>query len=661
MNKKSPRLTTIGVIFSLIALMIVFQILRVQNDPTMKTFSSNLTLTYSYIPIKHEAERGRIYDVNGKLLAGSKTVYQLGINLAVTKEQHGRNPDTITQTIMQYFGEEYTLDETVIFEAADKDYLPDEPGHVYHQFYSLDNIPQSTIDELTALRQYYEENRLRFLENASPKERSRVNELPSLRGLVWTPHLQRYYPEDDLASNILGFATFLNRDGTVGQFGLEGYYNNKLAAEDTISYLALQLYDDFYIEDIPIGQSLILTVDAVVQAEIENILDDAVERYDADSGTIIVMNPKNGEIIAMTASPRANPNQYWYWQEALGNDVISTQQKNNEADEEDNVDEEVFEDEEEEEEEEENTAIVSQNRYNKAIMDTYEPGSVFKVVTMAIALQSEAVQPDTVYDDTGSIEVGYREITNWNQEGMGRLNMGECLQKSSNVCLAWVNTQTGVEEFYEGLHAFGLDRRTNIDLAGETVYPLKEPGTLDWRPVELGRQAYGHGIALTPIQMMMAISAIPNNGRIMAPHVLRSIVVDGMQYNNTPQVFANPITPEVARIVNDMLIITPDPTETETYNAFVEGYTLSGKTGTALKAIPGGYSDRETNATFVGWGPSEDAQFMVYVWIDNPKTATFASVVAAPVFAEVAEYLLTYYQIPPDEIRLKTVSGEVGP
>jgi cell division protein FtsI/penicillin-binding protein 2 len=657
MNKKSPRLTTIGVIFSLIALMIVFQILRVQNDPTMKTFSSNLTLTYSYIPIKHEAERGRIYDVNGKLLAGSKTVYQLGINLAVTKDQHGRNPDTITQTIMQYFGEEYKLDEAVIFEAANKDYLPDEPGHVYHQFYALDNIPQSTIDELTALRQYYEENRLRFLENANPKERTRVNELPSLRGLVWTPHLQRYYPEDDLASNILGFATFLNRDGTVGQFGLEGYYNTKLATEDTISYLALQLYDDFYIEDIPIGQSLILTVDAVVQAEIENILDEAVERYDADSGTIIVMNPKNGEIIAMTTTPRANPNQYWYWQEALGNDVISTQQKNNEADEEDNVDEEVFED----EEEEENTAIVSQNRYNKAIMDTYEPGSVFKVVTMAIALQTEAVQPDTVYDDTGSIEVGYREITNWNQQGMGRLNMGECLRKSSNVCLAWVNTQTGVEDFYEGLHAFGLDRRTNIDLAGETVYPLKEPGTLDWRPVELGRQAYGHGIALTPIQMMMAISAIPNNGRIMAPHVLRSIVVDGMQYNNTPQVFANPISPEIAKIVNDMLIITPDPTETETYNAFVEGYTLSGKTGTALKAIPGGYSDRETNATFVGWGPSEDAQFMVYVWIDNPKTATFASVVAAPVFAEVAEYLLTYYQIPPDEIRLRTVSAEVAP
>ncbi|HET60048.1 MAG TPA: penicillin-binding protein 2 [Chloroflexi bacterium] len=656
MNKKSPRLTTIGIIFSLVALMIVFQILRVQNDPVMVAFSEDKTRVSSYLPIKHEAERGRIYDINGKLLAGSKTVYQLGINLAVT-ENDGRNPNTITQTIMQYFGEEYKLDEAAIFEAASKPFNDQLEGHIYHQFYSLDNIPQSTIDELTALRQYYEENRLRFLENASPKERTRVNELPSLRGLVWTPHLQRYYPEDDLASNILGFATFLNRDGTIGQFGLEGYYNTKLAAEDKISYLALQLYDDFYIEDIPIGQSLILTIDAVVQAEIENILDEAVERYDADSGTIIVMNPKNGEIIAMTTTPRANPNQYWYWQEALGNDVISTQQKNNEADEEGDIEEEVFED----EEAQENTAIVSQNRYNKAIMDTYEPGSVFKVVTMAIALQNEAVQPDTVYDDTGHIEVGYREITNWNQQGMGRLDMGECLRKSSNVCLAWVNTQTGVEKFYEGLHAFGLDRRTNIDLAGETVYPLKEPGTLDWRPVELGRQAYGHGIALTPIQMMMAISAIPNNGRIMAPHVLKSIVVDSMQYNNTPQVFANPISPEIAKTVNDMLIISPDPTETETWNAFVEGYSLCGKTGTALKAIPGGYSDRETNATFVGWGPAEDAKFMVYVWIDNPKTATFASMVSAPVFAEVAEYLLTYYQIPPDEIRLKTVSGEVAP
>ncbi|MEE4195572.1 MAG: penicillin-binding protein 2, partial [Anaerolineae bacterium] len=398
---------------------------------------------------------------------------------------------------------------------------------------------------------------------------------------------------------------------------------------DQINWLALQLYDEHEVEDIPIGQSLILTLDATVQGEVERILDDAVKKHNANSGTIIVMDPQTGEVIAMAANPRINPNEYWNSSEALNSNIDP----------------------------DEGGSLT--NQFNKAIMDTYEPGSVIKVITMAIALEKDAVQVDTVYDDTGEITVGENEVTNWNLKGNGKLDMGGCLKKSSNVCLAWVNTQTGLEDYYEGLHEFGFDRRTNIDLAGEALYPLNEPGTPSWTPSDLGRQAYGHGISVTPIQMITFISAIPNHGQIMAPHVLKSIIKDGVQYDNTPQLLANPISEEVADAVNEMLIIPETQAEAETWMGYIPDYTMCGKTGTALKLTQNEdgillYSDRATNASFVGWGPYEDPQFIIYVWIDEPKAvSSFASLVAAPIYKEVAEFLLTYYKIPPDSVRLQ--------
>ena len=628
MNDTTSRTTVLGIAFTIAAFLLVMQILRVQNNPELIEESENLTLSYSWQLLRQEAERGRIYDVNGHLLAGSKSVYGLGVDLTVSAID-GRNPETIANTLMYFFGDEYPINEEALKEGAATEYDATLPGHIYHEFVLLKDIPQEKINELEELQKFYDKKLQEFLSNATRKERPNAAELPGLGGLTWVPHLQRYYPENELASNILGFTSYLNEEDSGGKYGVEGYYDSKLVTEDRNNWLALQLYDEHEVEDIPIGQSLILTIDSTVQSEIENILDAAVERYNANSGTVIVMDPKTGEIIAMAANPRINPNEYWNSSEALNANVDP----------------------------DEGGSIT--NQFNKAIMDTYEPGSVIKVITMAIALEKGAVQPDTVYDDTGEITIGENEVTNWNLKGNGKLDMGGCLKKSSNVCLAWINTQTGLDDYYEGLHEFGFDRRTNIDLAGEALYPLNEPGTSTWTPSDLGRQAYGHGISVTPIQMISFISAIPNNGQIMAPHVLKSIVKEGVQYDNTPQLLANPISEEVADAVNEMLIIPEYQEEAETWKGYIPGYTMSGKTGTALKLTQNEdgillYSDKATNASFVGWGPYEDPEFIIYVWIDEPKAiSSYASLVAAPVYKEVAEFLLTYYKIPPDSVRLQ--------
>ncbi len=622
MNGNTSRTTTMGMVFSIVAFFLVMQMLRVQNSPELIQGSEDLTQLYSWMPLLHEGERGRIYDVNGHLLAGSKSVYGLGVELIVQPSE-GRNPDTIANTLMYYFGEDYPINEDALWEGAAKDYDPNLPGHVYHDYVLLKDIPQDTINELAELQAYYDAKLDEYLDGANRKEREMAYTLPGLGGLTWVPHLQRYYPENTLASNVIGFTSYMNEEDSGGKYGVEGYYDSKLVMEDQLDFLALQLYQEHEVEDIPIGQSLILTIDATIQSEVENILDKAVKDNNANSGTIIVMDPKTGEIIAMAANPRINPNEYWNSSEALNSNIKDDGGSIN-------------------------------NQFNKAIMDTYEPGSVIKIITMAIALQKDAVQPETVYDDTGEITIGENEVTNWNLRGNGKLDMGGCLKKSSNVCLAWVNTQTGLDDYYEGLHEFGFDRRTNIDLAGEGLYPLNEPGTPSWTPSDLGRQAYGHGISVTPIQMITFISAIPNGGKIMSPHVLKSIVKEGVQYNNTPQLLARPISEEVAAIVNEMLIIPETQDIAETWMGFIEGYTMCGKTGTALKLDENLLYSDHTNASFVGWGPYEDPQFIIYVWIDDPKsTSTFASLVAAPVYKDVAEFLLSYMKIPPDNVRLQ--------
>ncbi|MGE5642392.1 MAG: peptidoglycan D,D-transpeptidase FtsI family protein, partial [Byssovorax cruenta] len=363
----------------------------------------------------------------------------------------------------------------------------------------------------------------------------------------------------------------------------------------------------------PNGTRLVLTIDRDLQAKVESILDQSLKQYGAENGTIIVMNPRDGEILAMASTPRMDLNNYSNY----------------------------F------------TLYDDGSQYNRSIGMAYEPGSVLKVLTMAAAIDTHTVSPNTTFVDTGAIEVGGITIRNWNRDAWGQQDMIGCLQHSLNVCLAWVSTQMGINNFYGYMEKFGLGHPTGIDLAGEAAGRLKVPGDTDWYPVDLGTNAFGQGITVTPLQMLMSVSSIANGGRMVTPHVLYSMLRDGHQYNVPSQYAGSPITPETAKTLTDMLAVS---LEQESSQALVPGYRLAGKTGTAQIPTPYGYDASHTNVSFIGWGPVDDPQFMVYIWMSRPSASIWSSETAAPVFSQVAEQTVIALNIPPDVIRSQIVN-----
>jgi cell division protein FtsI/penicillin-binding protein 2 len=430
-----------------------------------------------------------------------------------------------------------------------------------------------------------------------------------LLGLEFKSHPHRSYPEKSLGSNILGF---VNREG-LGYFGVEEKYDALLAGSPVQVLVPTDPNKAFEIPRVPDGTTLVLTVNRDLQAATERILDESLANYGAQSGTIVIMNPSNGEILAMAVSSRMDLNQFWNY----------------------------------------GSIYDTASQFNPAVSTPYEPGSVVKILTMAAALDSGSVQPGTTYLDTGAILVGGATIQNWDQNPWGLQDMTGCLQHSLNVCMAMLSTTMGATNFYSYMYNFGFGHLTGVDLAGEAAGRLKVPGDADWYPVDLGTNAFGQGITATPIQMMAAASSIANDGRTVMPHVLSAMVRDGRQYNVPAQFAGTPISQATADTLSGMLAVS---LESEGSLALVPGYRVAGKTGTAQIPVNGFYDSTQTNASFIGWGPVDAPQFMIYVWLERPSTSIWGSETAAPVFAEVAQKTVLLLDIPPDSIRQQIVA-----
>ena len=555
---------------------VIVQMIRIQTSEQAKVFLSQGDRYAGEFQMFYP-ERGEIYDRNGHLLAGNRTVYEVGVSL-----REMENPEALAYTLSTQLGMAYEEIYKKLTEA------PETWEYVVIQDY----VAVETVEKLKMLVQQ--------LDDADD---------PRLSGLAYKPHLQRSYPESALASNVLGFVT---RDGR-GYFGIEEKYNDLLAGNPVQIWVPRDPNKATEIPKVPNGTTLVLTINRDLQARVETILDQALSDYGAENGTIIVMNPHNGEILAMAATPRMDLNNY-------GN---------------------YF------------SLYDDGSQYNRSIGMTYEPGSVFKVLTMAAALDAGTVSPETTFIDTGAIVVGGITIQNWNRDAWGEQNMTGCLQHSLNVCLAWVSSQMGTQSFYGYMDRFGIGHPTGVDLSGEAPGRLKRPGDGDWYPVDLGTNAFGQGIAVTPLQMLVAASAIANEGKIATPHILYAMLRDGHQYNVPSQYAGSPISPTTARTLNDMLAVS---LEQESSQALLPGYRLAGKTGTAQIPTDYGYDAFQTNVSFVGWGPVDDPQFIVYVWMERPNTSIWASETAAPVFAKVAEQTVIMLNIPPDVVRSQVVN-----
>ena len=587
-NLTGWRFNLLGILFLLAGAMIIIQLVRLQFSPERSEFVSQGELYSRTLHIFYPP-RGDIYDRWGRLLAGSTLVYEVGAQV-----DNVENADTISFAISKVLSghPEYDYPEysDEIFSVIHRAEIS---GTAYVQLADF-----VTPEELAQLQDW-----ARNYANLPDVDYGEAGR-PSLDGLVYRPRLQRYYPENELGANVLGF---VNREGT-GMFGVEAEFNDLLAGAPLSVWMSLDPYQVTEIPQLKSGADLVLTIDREIQAAAEDVLNNALEESGADGGVILVMDPNTGEMLAIASTPRLNPNEYWNYA----------------------------------------NVFTDNTPYNRAVSQDYEPGSVFKVLTMAAALDDGAVTPDTEFVDTGSIQLGGITIRNWDWGAWGPQNMQGCLSHSLNVCLTWVATELGAGQFYRYMQNFGFGRTTGMDLAGEAPGRLKLPGDTDWFEAELGTNSFGQGIAVTPIQMVMAISSVANGkGEMMMPHVMRSMVRDGFQYTPTPQVIGKPISAETAHTLTELLARS---LEGESSDALIDGYRVAGKTGTAEIATPTGYSTSETNASFVGWGPVDNPRFLVYVWLEKPQSSPWGSIVAAPVFADMVERLVVLMDIPPDGV-----------
>lgn len=423
---------------------------------------------------------------------------------------------------------------------------------------------------------------------------------------------RRSYPQGTLASQVLGF---VSRD-LKGYYGVEGRFQDQLSGRprsEVISDIPFDLPPE---QEADRGSNFYLTIDRDVQYLIETELTLAIQETSAKSGTIIVMNPRTGDILGMTSWPSFDPNAY--------QDVADA------------------------------SALT-----NPAVSSEFEPGSVMKVVTVAAALQSGTITPQWTYNDAGAIDQAGIRVENWDRQPHGVVDTTGVLVNSLNVGAATISLSMGPTKFYEYMSKFGFGRLTGVNLQGEATGTMHVPGDPDWSESNLLTNSYGQGIAVTPLQMITAVSAIANDGLMMQPNIVSQVVTDGQASEAQPIALFRPISEEVAHQVRDMMVaVVQNGLDGK---ASLSGYTIAGKTGTAEIPIPTGYKNNAYIMSFIGFLPADDPQVIVLYKLDEPTNGNFASQVVAPLFRRLAERLVILMEIPSDDMRraLESQGGSI--
>lgn len=488
----------------------------------------------------------------------------------------------------------------------------ENPKEVFEKLIEILEITDEEELEKIMAKLEKEDDPYEVIQKRVPDEKIQLLKAADLEGIFISTERMRFYPDKNLFSHITGFVSKRD-DGTVGQYGFESYFDDELRGKqgyldserDALGrWIVIAKRDYVKAKN---GQDLKITIDKAVQLKTREILEDAIELYEAEKGSILVIDPQTGAIISMVNYPDYDPNEYY------------------------NV---------------EDYGVYN----NQAIYSPYEPGSIFKAVVMAAALDLDKISPSTTYEDLGFIKYddGYQEFTIYNsdKEAHGIQTMTEVLEKSLNTGTIFAMQQIGAKNFKEYVEAFGFGELTGIELVGEKAGNISSLETSLKKKGEIyaATASYGQGITVTPLQMIMAIGAIANGGKLMKPYLLEDIISKDDAQHFKPEVIRQVISPRAATLLSGMMVSVIDNGHGS--KAQIPGYYLAGKTGTAEVAEKGVYGSRNIHS-FIGFGPVDDARFAILIKLDNPQKGSFSSQTAAPVFHQVAKYLLGYYHIPP--------------
>lgn len=552
-NSQKRRLSIVLVAMVVVTLIIVARLVEFQivHGPEWAERASDELLVIA------RPDRGTIYDRNEAVLAANSADYQISVSPRLVTE-----PDKLATALAP---------------------ILEKPRH------EILGILES--NQSFAMLEGRVESEIADLIRTLPYDGIQIDPLP-----------RRFFPQGDLLCHTLGYVDFEGQGGA----GVEAFYQLELAGEaasKTINISPLTQQDSVIARE---GADLVLTIDRTIQHAVEQRLALAIQEYQAQSGSILVMDPHTGAILAMASAPCYDPFKFY------------------------ETDGELL--------------------FSPSYQEQHEPGSVMKLVTMAAALDSGKFTPQSTYYDAGVLEVGGHKTVNWDRSAPGTTDMTTLLARSLNVGAATLSTSLGSDLYYDYMQRFGFGRPTNIDLFAEASGQMPLPGDPLWTESMLATNAYGQSIAVTPLQMLTAVSAIANGGVMMQPYVVQEIHTENGVIMHEPSILGRPISPETAQQTTTMAITA---VAREVPEAQIDGYTIAGKTGTAQIAENGIYHPTDTIASFIGWLPADDPELLVYVKLDRPQVAPWGSMTAAPTFARLAEELVVLMDIPPDSIRLQ--------
>lgn len=429
-----------------------------------------------------------------------------------------------------------------------------------------------------------------------------------IKGLDFLEESRRVYPNDQLAAHVLGFVGTDDKGLTGMEMAMDKIIRGKTHKQilDTDSKGIPIFKSIFAFRKPKSGHSIYLTIDSAIQFAVEQALDNAINRTKAQAATMIVMNPRTGEILAMASRPAFNPNFFFRYPEQVWR--------------------------------------------NRAISGIYEPGSTFKSLVAAAGFQEKVVTATEMLNDTGAIDVGGRVIQNWDGGSYGRMPFSDFVKYSINTGFAEVAKRMGGKRMLAYSEAFGLGKATGIELPGEEEGILLSLESM--QPADVATMGIGQAVAVTPIQLLTAVSSLANDGKLLKPHIIKEIRdSDGLLVSySSPQAVRQVVEPEIAhQLVNLMEKVM---TEGGGKQARVEGYRFAGKTGTAerLRDNGAGYDPGRYIASFVGFGPVEDIQLAALVVIDSPRGLYYGGQIAAPVFSEAMTQIVRILGIRPSKL-----------
>ena len=528
--------------------------------------------------------------------------------LALASAQHERSQELNPVRGRILLNDRFSQEPYLVATNENRPRITADPQQISEEGFTAQKLSEILeIDERVTLDKLKDKDR-KYVVIAGAASREKAEEITKahLPGIFLEDQSYRQYPENFLAAQVLGFMGF-SEDRRMGVYGIERSFQEVLAGKPGLLAGARDLRGNWIttgsrdFEPAIDGRDIILTLDRAVQYKVEEVLAKTVQQFGAKRGSVVVLDPKTGAVLAMANFPTFNLNEF--------NNV---------------EDIDIF--------------------NNHSVQTAYEPGSVMKPVTFAAALNEEAITPETEFEDPGFVDLENFTIKNANSKIFGKVNMTQVLNESINTGLVFVEQQVGHEKFREYMENFGFGSTTGIELpleGGGNIKNLYRGG--DLYPATI---SYGQGMTATPIQIVAAYAAIANGGKLYKPYIVDKITSSIGEEKTNPKLQAEVISQKAATTLGAMMVSVVE--QGHGSRAGVPGYFIAGKTGTAQVPYENraGYDPDRTIGTFAGFGPISDPVFAMVVKIEEPQGVQFAESTAAPAFGEIAKFILQYYQVP---------------